>query len=129
MRTRRIYLISHIIISIILALAGYYILKDVYPGHYFTGYFFIPVFFFLTGFSSYYLFGKYPKYNPQQKIKLYLAIKMLKLILSAMVLLIYAVAVRYQVLDFMITFLVYYLAYIVFDTLFLYRFEAKTKKH
>ena len=58
------------------------ILHGALPGHYFGGYPFIPTYFYLFGLFSIYMFDTCRQHAPQKMLLLYLAIKMVKMILS-----------------------------------------------
>jgi uncharacterized membrane protein YqjE len=58
----------------------------------------------------------------------YLGTKAIKMFLSLIILLIYAVKVEEKKVEFFITFLVFYLISLVFESWFFYRYEQGNKK-
>ena len=64
---------------------------------------------------------------PQRMLLLYLAIKMVKMILSIILVLIYCLAVREEAKAFLLTFISFYLIYLIFETWFFFSFEVNRK--
>ena len=93
-KTKRNFIGLHTLFAIISAGLGAVILHIALPGHYFGGYPFIPVYFYLFGLFSIYMFDACRLHAPQKMLLLYLAIKMVKMILSIILVLIYCIAVR-----------------------------------
>ena len=65
---------------------------------------------------------------PQKMLLLYLAIKMVKMILSIILVLIYCIAVREEAKAFLLTFISFYLIYLIFETWFSFEVNQKRKK-
>lgn len=103
------------------------VLKNVIPGSYFEWYPFIPFFFYILGWITIYLFEACRTYAPQKLQLVYLGIKFIKLILSLIVLLIYTVKIQEHKMEFAITFFVFYLISLTFESIFFYRYEKKKK--
>ena len=93
-KTKRNFIELHTLFGIISAALGAIILHFALPGHYFGGYPFIPVYFYLFGLFSIYMFDACRRHAPQRMLLLYLAMKMIKMILSLILVLIYCLAVR-----------------------------------
>ena len=55
---------------------------------------------------------------------LYLAMKMIKMILSLILVLIYCLAVREEARAFLLTFISFYLIYLIFETWFFFSFDT-----
>lgn len=102
-------------------------MHEAFPGHYFGAYPFIPVFFYLFGLAGIYVFDACRRKAPQRLPKLYLVMKVLKLLLSTLLLLLYCVAVGVEV-AVLFTFLAFYLLYLIYDTWFFFSLEKKMKK-
>ena len=98
------------------------------PGHYFGGYPFIPTYFYLFGLFSIYMFDACRQHAPQKMLLLYLAIKMVKMILSIILVLIYCLAVREEAKAFLLTFISFYLLYLIYETWFFFSFEVNLKR-
>ena len=119
-KTKRNFIGLHTLFAIIGAGLGAVILHIALPGHYFGGYPFIPVYF--------YLFDACRLHAPQKMLLLYLAIKMVKMILSIILVLIYCITVREEAKAFLLTFISFYLIYLIFETWFFFSFEVNQKR-
>lgn len=97
------------------------------PAHYFEWYPFIPVFFYLFGWFTIYMFEACRRYAPQKMQLVYLGTKAIKMLFSLMMLLIYAVKVEEKKVEFFLTFLAFYLISMVFESWFFLRYERKQK--
>ena len=100
-KTKRNFIGLHTLFAIIGAGLGAVILHIALPGHYFGGYPFIPVYFYLFGLFSIYMFDACRLHAPQKMLLLYLAIKMVKMILSIILVLIYCITVREEAKAFL----------------------------
>lgn len=98
------------------------------PGHYFEWYPFIPVFFYIFGWFTIYMFEACRQYAPQKLQLVYLGTKAIKMFFSLIVLLIYAVKVGEKKVEFFLTFFSFYLITLVFESWFFYRYEQVKKK-
>lgn len=87
----------------------------------------IPIFFFVLGIVSIYVFEACIKRTPQKIGLLYLAIKVLKLIVSILFMIVYSLVVKEHVKDFILTFVVFYFLYLIFETWFFFSFEKMNK--
>ena len=88
-KTKRNFIGLNTLFAILSAGVGAVILHVALPGHYFGGYPFIPTYFYLFGLFSIYMFDACRQHAPQKMLLLYLAIKMVKMILSIILVLIY----------------------------------------
>ena len=89
---------------------------------------FIPVYFYIFGLFSIYMFDACRRHAPQKMLLLYLAMKMMKMILSLILLLIYCLAVREEARAFLLTFISFYLLYLIYETWFFFSFEVNLKR-
>lgn len=105
-----------------------FILHEVLPGHYFGGFPLIPVYFYLFGLFNIYMFDACRRRAPQKLLLLYLAMKMMKMLVSIFVLLIYCVAVHEEAKAFMLTFISFYLLYLIYETWFFFSVEMNQKR-
>ena len=94
-----------------------------FPEHYFEWYPFIPVFFYIFGWFDISIFEACRQYAPQKMQLVYLGTKVIKMLFSLMVLLIYAVKVEEKKVEFFLTFFVFYLISLAFESWFFYRYE------
>lgn len=127
-KTKRNFIALHTLFAILSAGVGALILHVALPGHYFGGYPFIPAYFYLFGLFSIYMFDACRRHAPQRLSLLYLAIKMVKMILSLILLLMYCIAVREEAKAFLLTFISFYLIYLIFETWFFFSFEVNQKR-
>lgn len=126
-KTKRNFIGLHTLFGILSAALGAVILHVALPGHYFGGYPFIPVYFYLFGLFSIYMFDACRRHAPQKLLLLYLAMKMIKMILSMILLMVYCLAVREEAKAFLLTFVSFYLIYLIFETWFFFSFEMNRK--
>lgn len=98
------------------------------PGHYFEWYPFIPIFFYIFGWFDMSMFEACRRHAPQKIQLVYLGTKAIKMFFSLIVLLIYAVKVEEQKVEFFLTFLVFYFINLVFESWFFYHYERRNKK-
>ena len=127
-KTKRNFIGLNTLFAILSGAAGALILHIALPGHYFGGYPFIPVYFYIFGLFSIYMFDACRRHAPQKMLLLYLAMKMMKMILSLILVLIYCLAVREEARAFLLTFILFYLIYLVFETWFFFSFELNQKR-
>ena len=107
---------------------GALVLHYLEPGHYFGGYPFIPVYFYFFGLFSIYMFDACRRHAPQKLVLLYLAMKVMKIILSVILLLIYCIVVHQEAKAFLLTFISFYLLYLIYETWFFFSFEVNLKR-
>ncbi|KAA6343895.1 hypothetical protein EZS27_008456 [termite gut metagenome] len=128
-RAKYRYILIHSCVVLLTALAGFYVLHGLIPEHYFSGYLFIAIYFFVLGVVHFCLFDLYGKYTQRKKLLFYMVIKVQKLILSISVLAVYCLLVRTFIMEFAFTFAAFYLITLLFETTFFYNFEWKSKKN
>ncbi len=97
------------------------------PEHYFEWYPFIPVFFYIFGWFTIYMFEACRRYAPKKIQLVYLGTKSIKMLFSIMVLLIYAIKAEEKKVEFFLTFFVFYIISLVFESWFFFRFEREQK--
>ncbi len=127
-KTKRNFIGLNGLFTVLTGGLGAIILHIFLPGHYFEGYPFIPIYFFTFGLFSIYMFDACRRHAPQKMVLLYLAIKMIKLMLSLVLLLIYCFAVREEARAFLLTFMSFYLLYLIYETWFFFSFEVNLKR-
>ena len=103
------------------------VLATWFPEHYFEWYPFIPVFFYIFGYFDISIFEFCRRYAPQKMQLVYLGTKAIKMLFSLMVLLIYAVKVEEKKVEFFLTFFVFYLISLAFESWFFFRYERGQK--
>lgn len=121
--TKRKYLVYLTLITVLAGAAGAWVLHYLIPGYYFGGYPLIPVYFFLYGVFYIYMFDACRRRAPHRMVMLFLGMKMLKFIISMFLLIIYCVAVPDSAVAFMLTFVAFYLVYLIYGSWFFFVFE------
>ena len=72
--------------------------------------------------------NKYKDISPRQSVNLFLGFKAGKIILSLLFIVIYAVIVKVEFMRFLLVFVILYLIYLLFDTIYLVSREKSLKK-
>lgn len=128
--TKRNFLVFLTLFTFIAGGAGALILHLLEPGHYFGGYPLIPVYFFIFGVFYIYMFDACRSHAPEKMLLLFLVAKILKLLVSVFLMIIYCVTVPDSATEFLLTFMSFYLGYLVYESWFFFVFEwnRKTKK-
>ena len=98
------------------------------PHRYFEWYPFIPVFFYIFGWFTIYMFEACRRYASQKLQLVYLGTKGIKMFFSLIILLIYAVKVGEKKVEFFLTFLGFYMISLVFESWFFFHYERRQKQ-
>lgn len=125
---KRKYCLILTLVTLISGIGGGLLLRYVWPEYYFSSYPFIPVYFYVFGFIFIYLFERVRKNIQQRTLILYASLRMMKLMVSIVVLVLYGLLIRNQIKEFLVTFIVFYIIYLIFETLFFFNFENKEAK-
>ena len=115
--------VGGIVLTAVVALAYRFFM----PEWYFAWFPLIPVFFYLFGLLYIYMVVFSYELGADKIAMAYLICKVLKLIMSALVLIFYGFAVGQDVVAFVATFVFFYFAFLFFETRFFLRFEARLK--
>lgn len=125
---KRKFIISLTILMVVLSWGGALVFHTLLPRYYFAWYPSIPIFFIFSAFLHIYvrvlLSGKSAK-----MVAVYLVAKVTKMMLSILIMSVYAVAVAHQVLSFIGTYMVFYIIFLIFETRFFFHFEIKHKSN
>ena len=127
-KTKRNFIGLLSLFTIISGISGAVVLHKALPGHYFGGYPLIPVYFYLFGLFNIYMFDTCRRHAPKKLLLLYLAMKVMKMLLSLMLLVVYCVIVREEARAFLLTFIAFYLMYLIYETWFFFRFELNRNR-
>lgn len=125
--TKRNFLGLLTLFTVVAGCVGALILHYVTPGHYFGGYPLIPVYFYIFGVFYIYMFDACRHHAPKKMVPLFLVSKVLKMIVSVFLLIIYCVAVPDSAVEFLLTFLSFYLGYLIYESWFFFLFEWNRK--
>lgn len=98
------------------------------PEWYFEWYPFIPVFFYIFGWFYIYMFDACRLFAPQKQQYVYLAMKGIKMLFSMGILLFYGVHIGEQKIEFFLTFFLFYIVSMIFESAFFMKFEGNKKK-
>lgn len=116
---KRKFIISLTILMVVLSWGGALVFHTLLPRYYFAWYPSIPIFFIFSAFLHIYvrvlLSGKSAK-----MVAVYLVAKVTKMMLSILIMSVYAVAVAHQVLSFIGTYMVFYIIFLIFETRFFF---------
>ena len=97
------------------------------PERYFLWYPSIPVFFYLVGLFYIALFSFYYRMGLEKLVICYMICKVVKFVLSVLMITAYAFIVGHEIVAFMLTFVFFFFAFLIFETQFFLRFETKLK--
>lgn len=97
------------------------------PERYFLWFPAIPVYFFLVGVAYIEMVSFFYWMGVEKLVFCYLICKIAKLLASAGVMTFYAVVVGHEITAFMITFILFFFAFLIFETKFFVCFELKLR--
>ena len=98
------------------------------PEHYFEWYPFIPLFFYVFGIYSIFMFDSCRYKNPNKLLVVYMGVKFVKLALSILIILFYVLHVKEHKEDFVIVFFLFYLFSMVYQSWFFVLYETNKMK-
>jgi len=87
--TKRRFLISLTVITLLLGGVGGAVLQNIAPSRYFGAYPLIPAYFYLCGLLFIFAFEACRRRAPNRMVMLFMGMKMMKLILSVLLLIVY----------------------------------------
>lgn len=125
--TKRNFLIYLTLFTLITGGLGALVLHYWLPEDYFGGFVFVLAYFWVFGVFNISMFDICIRKAPQKILLLHLALKVMKIILSVIVMLFYCVLVRDNIHGFLLVFIAYYLLYLIFETWFFFLFEIDRK--
>lgn len=94
---KRKFIISLTILMVVLSWGGALVFHTLLPRCYFAWYPSIPIFFYLFGLFYIFMFGYCYRVSPQKMVAVYLVAKVTKMMLSILIMSVYAVAVAHQI--------------------------------
>lgn len=97
------------------------------PDRYFLWFPSIPIFFYLIGLFYIGLFSFYYRMGPDKLVICYMICKVVKFVASVLFIAAYGFLVGHEIVVFMLTFVFFFFAFLIFETQFFLRFEAKLK--
>lgn len=126
--TKRNYLWQTALLTILIGGIGGYVYFNFFPHHYFGGYPIIPAFFFIFGIFTISMTEMCRKHMPQRILQIYLLMKVMRMLFSIIVMVAYCMVVREETKAFLLTFILNYLIYLIYDSWFYFTFELNRKK-
>lgn len=126
-KTKRNYLIQTAILTILLGGVGGCIYFKTNPHHYFDGYPLIPSFFFLFGWLMINIVEWSRRKMPGKLLQTYLLLRVMRMLASFILMVLYCVIVRDEAQSFLLTFIANYLIYLTYDSWFFFTFEVNKK--
>lgn len=112
------YVLYLTLIALLWEIITGYLIQTIYPQHYLQFYPLVPIYFYLLNIISYLMIDSFKEKSTSSAMA-FLGSKILKLFLSVVILLIYILVVKTQVVEFIIVFILNYLFFLVLDTLLL----------
>lgn len=125
--TKRNYLCQVTILALLIGGVGGVLFFSLYPQAYFGGYPFIPVYYWLFGVFSINCTEMCRRVAPDKLFMAYMGIRVLRMILSILVMVVYGVVVQSHVRAFLLTFMAHYLLFLIYDSWFFFTFELNKK--
>ena len=127
-KVKQIFIIALTLTGVVFGWIGYGILQLFYPDEYSPYFPLIPLFFYVFGLVFIYLFEYMHKYMPEKSTLVYIISKGAKLVIGLMFLVVYGFFIGIHTKVFILTFLAYYIVYLIFESCFFLRFEMEMKK-
>ena len=125
--TKRNYLLQTTLLTVLVGGIGGWAYYSVNPHHYFGGYPLIPLFFYIFGIFMISMTENCRHHIPGRMLQIYLLMRVMRMLVSMIVMLIYCVIVREESKGFLLTFIANYLIYLIYDSWFFFTFEANRK--
>ena len=126
--TKKIFMIWNTAVILLGTVAVWTFLKFVMPEHYFEWFPFIPLFFYIFSWYSILMFDRCRRKTPNKLLLVYMGVKFVKFILSAIIVLFYVLHVEEHKEDFILVFFLFYLFSMVFQSWFFMLYEAHKMK-
>ena len=124
---RRKFIKELTIIGIVLTALVGSIYYWIIPHRYFPWFPAIPIFFYFIGLLYIELVSFYYRVMPDKLLMCYLICKGVKFGASVVAMTAYSLVISHEVIAFMLTFLFFFFAFLIFETKFFFRFEMKLK--
>ena len=110
--TKRNYLLHTALLTVLIGIVGGWAYFSINPHHYFGGYPLIPLFFFVFGVFMINMTESCRHRMPGRMLQIYLLMRVMRMLVSMIVMLVYCVAVREEARAFLLTFIANYLIYL-----------------
>lgn len=114
-----------VMLTILFGWLGFWILFK--TGHQFGAYPFIPLYFGVFGVFNVWFMNRAAAQTPRKMLVHFMSLRMAKLLISILIPVLYGMLSRVAVLEFILTFLAFYLIYLFFEIVFFYYFKNSDK--
>ena len=128
LKAKRKFIKKMTILTLILSMIIGLVYHLFIPDRYFPWFPAIPVFFYLFGLFYINMFSLAYRLGEDKMIPLFLVCKGTKFLVSILIVAIYCFAVRHEIFAFIATFLVFYISFLVFETVYFTNIELRLKK-
>lgn len=108
---------------------GWFLMKNVFPEMYFDLYPAIPSLFFIIGLLFIRVLYNADKENPRKLVNLYMLVRFAKVGVCLLVIGVYYFFVKEYMREFSLVFMIFYLLYLGFETLYYSQIERIIKKN
>lgn len=115
-RTKGNLIVLLTLFSLITGWIGAFVVNKAFPEQYFDGYPFIPVYFYLFGMLNIYVLDVCRKRAPRKLVLIHLALKVARILASIIFMVIYCLVVQEEIRVFLLTFIVFYLIFLIYET-------------
>lgn len=126
--TKRRFIIIKTILAVIMGVGIGLVIKYWFPEHYFNWYPAIPIYFYLFGWYYIMKFDACRRNTPGKILSVYIGMKVVKMLISMLLILFYILFVKVHKEDFILTFFLFYLFSLTYESCFFYLFESNLKK-
>lgn len=123
----RNFLMLHTVLTLIIGLSMWLILKMIIPEMLVKGFITIPSFFYLFGLIFIYCFKHFAKESTAYLVNLYLFMKISKMFTFSVIIFIYWIVHTQGLRNFIILFIIFYLTSMIWETHFYLRMEKYIK--
>ena len=128
LKAKRIFIKKMTILTLILSVVIGLIYHLFIPDRYFPWFPAIPVFFYLFGLFYINMFSMAYRLGEDKMIPLFLVCKGTKFLVSILIVSIYCYAVQHEIVAFFATFLVFYISFLIFETVYFTNIELRLIK-
>lgn len=128
LRAKKIFIkkmtILTLALTVVISLVYHMFIPDMYF-HWFPA---MPLFFYLFGLFYINMFSLSFRLGEDKMIPLFLISKGTKFFVSVLIVAVYCFATRHEVVPFIATFLVFYISFLIFETVYFINIELRLKK-
>ena len=128
LKAKRKFIKNMTILTLVLSVVIGLVYHLFIPDKYFPWFPAIPVFFYLFGLFYINMFSLAYRLGEDKMVPLFLVCKGTKFLVSVLIVVIYCFAVRHEVLPFIVTFMVFYISFLIFETVYFTNIELRLKK-